>query len=56
MCLSEEGQIITMGGNGGHEPRLVDKLIGITTTFIACGEQHYVALDDNGDLYTWGGM
>jgi alpha-tubulin suppressor-like RCC1 family protein len=56
MCLTEEGHVMIIGGTSGHEPRLVEKLIGIKTTYIACGEQHYVALDDNGDLYSWGGM
>jgi len=40
----------------GHEPKLIDKLVGIKTSAIACGDQHYVALDQNGDLYTWGGL
>lgn len=45
-----------MGGTSGHEPKLIDKLIGIQVTYIVCGEQHYAALDGNGDLYTWGCM
>ena len=56
MCLTEDQQVFMIGGTNAHEPKLVEKLAGIPTTQIACGEQHYVALDQNGDLYTWGGL
>lgn len=56
MCLTEDYQVYVIGGTSGHEPKLVDKLVGIQTAQIACGEQHYAALDSNGDLYTWGGL
>lgn len=43
-----------MGGSLGFEAKPVQSLAGLSITGIACGERHYAACDNNGDLYTWG--
>lgn len=36
-------------------PRLVELLLNIVVTQIACGDAHTVALTNEGRLYSWGG-
>ena len=31
MCLTEDQQVFLIGGTTGHEPKVVDKLVGIPT-------------------------
>jgi len=42
-----------MSGSHNFEPKLISSLTGITITDIACGEHHSLALDTNGDVYSW---
>jgi alpha-tubulin suppressor-like RCC1 family protein len=46
--------LISLSGSHDPEPKLISTLAGITITDIACGEHHCLALDSNGDIYSWG--
>ena len=43
-----------MAGAHDHEPKLIPALTGLQTMQIEAGEHHFAAIDQNGDLYTWG--
>ena len=45
---------MTMSSAHDYEPKTITSLMGISVTQIACGEHHYLALDSNGDVYSWG--
>ena len=71
MCLSEEGQVYVWGGSlhkkrgetgeekkGARElymPTVVQSLTHKNIKHIDCGDFHSLALDDQGQLYSWGG-
>ena len=65
VLLTRDGHVYTWGigssgklGHGGlwdeTEPRLVETLAKRRSIVIACGEQHTIAITDNGSLWTWG--
>ena len=54
LCLLESQTVLQMAGAHDHEPKLIPALAGLQTIQIACGEHHFAAVDQNGDLYTWG--
>jgi alpha-tubulin suppressor-like RCC1 family protein len=43
-----------MSGSHDYEPKILNSLAGISIIEIACGEHHSLALDSNGDVYSWG--
>lgn len=54
LCLLQDNLVVQMSGSHDYEPKLMSSLSGITITEIACGEHHSLALDNNGDVYSWG--
>uniref|UniRef100_A0A8C5MLC3 HECT and RLD domain containing E3 ubiquitin protein ligase 3 n=1 Tax=Leptobrachium leishanense TaxID=445787 RepID=A0A8C5MLC3_9ANUR len=66
LALNEQGQIFSWGagneGQLGHSstepsisvPRLIKKLSQQTIQQVSCGNQHCLALGDDGQLYSWG--
>ena len=53
LCLLENQTVVQLAG-ADQEPKLIAALAGLQTVQIDCGEYHYTAVDQNGDLYTWG--
>ena len=56
LCLLENATVLTIGGAHDYEPKPLPALAGMQVIQIDCGEKHCAAVDQNGDLYTWGGM
>eukprot|EP01083_Nonionella_stella_P036817 100435_1 len=65
MALTADGEVYTFGrgenfrlGHGGDTnesyPRLVESLLGQNIVEISCGERHMAAVNDKGELWTWG--
>lgn len=54
LCLLQDYSLVQMSGSHAYEPKVISTLAGITITDIACGEHHSLALDSNGDVYSWG--
>ena len=54
LCLLENQTVVQLGSTSESEPRLVNGLAGLQTIQIDAGENHFAAIDQNGDLYTWG--
>ena len=54
LMLLEDSSIVQLAGSHDYEPKQVTSLAGIVITEIACGEHHCLALDANGDVYSWG--
>eukprot|EP01130_Rhizamoeba_saxonica_P017931 TRINITY_DN8833_c0_g1_i2.p1 TRINITY_DN8833_c0_g1~~TRINITY_DN8833_c0_g1_i2.p1 ORF type:complete len:580 (-),score=122.04 TRINITY_DN8833_c0_g1_i2:587-2326(-) len=65
LVLTEDGRLFSWGFNEkrqlglGHRynqqyPQLVQALLGIKIVKVCCGEQHVVAIDDQGIIYSWG--
>lgn len=69
LALTEDGQVYVWGGSWRNKrgdkledrkgfqnfkPFLLHALEGRVITKIGCGDFHSVALEDNGNLYTWG--
>ncbi|XP_076813812.1 uncharacterized protein LOC143460256 isoform X1 [Clavelina lepadiformis] len=63
--LSDNGITMTCGDGSqgclGHgncdgltRPKLVESLLSIDVTTVACGSNHVVVLGDNGEMYSWG--
>ena len=48
--------MLTIGGAHDLEPKPLHQLAGLRIIQIDCGERHCAALDQNGDLYTWGNV
>ena len=48
--------MLTIGGAHDPEPKPLHQLAGLRVIQIDCGERHCAALDQNGDLYTWGNV
>lgn len=51
LCLLQDSSVVQIHESG---PKLISALSGITITDIDCGEHHSLALDSNGDVYSWG--
>ena len=56
LCLLENATVLSIGGSHDYEPKPLPALAGLQVIQIDCGEKHCAAVDQNGDLYTWGGM
>lgn len=65
-AITEHGQVLTWGrGNSGqlgtgspapeYNIRTVTALINNNIVDVHCGESHSVALNDKGEVFTWGG-
>ena len=64
-AVTKDGRLFTWGQGKDHrlghgiegmveEPRVVAALAGVNITKVACGDNHTLAISDEGVLYSWG--